>query len=70
MELLELAPPQLGVTDSGIYVIDDDGAQVLAGPFAEETEALAWIGRTRLARCGCRTVANRVPTRITMRVGL
>ena len=58
MELLELAPPQLGVTDSGIYVIDDDGAQVLAGPFAEETEALAWIGRTRLARCGCRTVAR------------
>ena len=52
MELLELDPPQLGVLAAGIYVIDDDGAQVLAGPFADETEALAWIGRTRALRCG------------------
>ena len=51
MELLDLAPSQLGVTDSGIYVVDDDGAQVLAGPFTDETEALAWIEQTHPDRC-------------------
>jgi hypothetical protein len=47
MELLELDPPDLGITTAGIYVVDDDGAQILAGPFPDETDALAWIEQTR-----------------------
>ena len=43
MEVLELDPPQLGVAEAGIFVADDDGTTILAGPFQHETEALAWI---------------------------
>ena len=43
MELLELRPPEFGVTKPGVYVVDDDGAQVRAGPFDNDTAALAWI---------------------------
>lgn len=46
MELLALDPPAYGVSAAGIYVIHDDGLTVLAGPFAAETEALAWIEQT------------------------
>ena len=34
MELLELIPSQFGVAEPGVYVVDDDGAQIRAGPFA------------------------------------
>jgi hypothetical protein len=27
----------------GIYIIDDDGLSVFAGPFESEAEAIAWI---------------------------
>jgi hypothetical protein len=47
MEVLELDPPQLGVAEAGIFVAGDDGTTILAGPFQHETEALAWIEKTR-----------------------
>jgi hypothetical protein len=43
MELLELDSPSYGVSTSGIYVIDDDGEHVCAGPFDSEIAAIAWI---------------------------
>jgi hypothetical protein len=43
MELLELQPPEYGVRTSGIYVIDDDGGQVCAGPFQTATDAIVSI---------------------------
>jgi hypothetical protein len=43
MELLELDPPSYGVSTRGIYIIDDDGEQVFAGPFDSEIAAIAWI---------------------------
>jgi hypothetical protein len=43
MELLELDPPSYGVTTRGIYIVDDDGEQVFAGPFDSEIAAIAWI---------------------------
>ncbi len=51
MEVLELDPPQLGVAEAGIFVADDDGTTILAGPFQHETEALAWIEKTRAPQC-------------------
>lgn len=45
MELLQLEPPNHGVPIAGIYIIDDDGTGVLAGPFQSEAAALAWIDR-------------------------
>ena len=50
MELLHLSPPQHGVHLSGIYVLDDEGDQVLAGPFAAPRKAVLWIEMTALAR--------------------
>ena len=43
MELLELDSPSYGVSTPGIYIIDDDGERVCAGPFASEMAAIAWI---------------------------
>jgi hypothetical protein len=43
MELLDLQPPDYGVHSTGIYIIDDDGLRVFAGPFASEASAIAWI---------------------------
>ena len=43
MELLQLEPPDYGVPTTGIYIIDDDGIGVCAGPFDSETAALRWI---------------------------
>jgi hypothetical protein len=43
MELLQLEPPDYGVRASGIYIINDDGISVLAGPFESETVAISWI---------------------------
>ena len=43
MELLLLEPPDYGVHTIGIYVIDDDGICVFAGPFESEAAALRWI---------------------------
>ena len=42
MQLLELSPGELGVRTTGIYVVDED-QQVLAGPFAEVSDAIFWI---------------------------
>jgi hypothetical protein len=50
MELLELVPSQLGVGVAGVYVIDDDGACAIAGPFKDEDDALAWIRQTQESR--------------------
>ena len=43
MQLLELDPPSYGVSTRAIYIIDDDGEQVFAGPFDSEIAAIAWI---------------------------
>ena len=43
MELLDLQPPDYGVCSTGIYIIDDDGLRVFAGPFESEAAAIAWI---------------------------
>jgi hypothetical protein len=43
MELLQLEPPDYGVLTTGIYVIDDDGISVCAGPFESEVAAIRWI---------------------------
>ena len=43
MELLDLPPPDYGVHSTGIYIIDDDGVRVFAGPFESEASAIAWI---------------------------
>jgi hypothetical protein len=43
MELLQLEPPNYGVRTMGIYIIDDDGTGVCAGPFDSETAAIGWI---------------------------
>lgn len=43
MELLELDSPSYGVSTPGIYIIDDDGERVCAGPFDSEIAAIAWI---------------------------
>ena len=43
MELLDLQPPDYGVRSTGIYVIDDDGLRVFAGPFESESTVIAWI---------------------------
>ncbi len=43
MELLELQPPHYGVRASGIYIIDDEGTRVIAGPFQSEVTAIDWI---------------------------
>ena len=43
MELLELTPPDYGVRTRGIYIIDDNGMRVCAGPFSTDTAAIAWL---------------------------
>jgi hypothetical protein len=43
MELLDLQPPDYGVRSTGIYIIDDDGLRIFAGPFGSEATAIAWI---------------------------
>ena len=43
MQLLELRPPEFGLAKPGVHVVDDDGAQVWAGPFDNDAAALAWI---------------------------
>ena len=43
MELLDLQPPDYGVHITGLYIIDDDGEHVFAGPFDSETAAITWI---------------------------
>ena len=43
MELLDLQPPDYGVRSTGIYIIDDDGLRVFAGPFESKATAIAWI---------------------------
>jgi hypothetical protein len=50
MELLELDPPSYGVSTRGIYIIDDDGEQIFAGPFASEIAAIAWIDHRQQSR--------------------
>jgi hypothetical protein len=47
MELLQLEPPDYGVRIMGIYLIDDDGIGVCAGPFDSETAAIGWIDQRR-----------------------
>lgn len=50
MELLYLFPPRSGVRLSGVYVLDDDGERVLAGPFKNPRNAVRWIEMTAPAR--------------------
>jgi hypothetical protein len=45
MEILDLLPREFGVTEHGVYVLDDDG-RVIAGPFYTEADALTWIEET------------------------
>jgi hypothetical protein len=53
MELLQLKPPDYGVRIMGIYIVDDDGIGVCAGPFDSETAAIGWIDQRQetLIRC-------------------
>ena len=53
MELLHLEPPDYGVRTMGIYIIDDDGIGVCAGPFDSETAAISWIDQRHetIIRC-------------------
>ncbi|MDQ2741068.1 MAG: hypothetical protein M3Z66_02025 [Chloroflexota bacterium] len=50
MEVCDLSPGEFGVTVAGIYVVNEDGDRVLAGPFGAEADALAWIDRTLAAQ--------------------
>ena len=50
MELLELNPPEFGIAVPGVYVLDDAGAAICAGPFETDIVALAWIEVTARAR--------------------
>lgn len=50
MELLYLSPPRSDVRLPGIYVMDDDGERVLAGPFMATRDAVRWIEMTAPAR--------------------
>lgn len=52
MELLDLWPGEHGVAVPGIYVLDDEGEEVLAGPFRSEREAVGWIEATVPERTG------------------
>ena len=52
MPLRYLTPPRSGVRLSGIYVLDDEGKRVLAGPFMSPREAVRWIEMTAPARQG------------------
>jgi hypothetical protein len=59
MELLQLDPPEYGVHTTGIYIIDDEGIRVCAGPFATETAAIASIeARQETLNRGRRAVAQ------------
>ncbi len=50
VELLYLSPPRSGLRLSGIYVLDDEGERVLAGPFMSPRDAVRWIEMTAPAR--------------------
>jgi hypothetical protein len=43
VEVLDLLADQLGAPMVGVYVIDDGGDVIIAGPFASDAEALRWI---------------------------
>lgn len=45
MELLQLEPPDHGAHTTGLYIVDDDGINICAGPFDSETAAIGWIVR-------------------------
>ena len=47
MDLLQLEPPDYGVGTIGIYIIDDDGIGVCAGPFDLKPPPLAGSINTR-----------------------
>src|ERR1700680_1537752 len=44
--------------EPGIYIVDDDGAQVHAGAFDNDASALAWIERRQ--RRQCRDASDRI----------
>lgn len=46
MELLSLRWGEHGVAVPGIYVLDDEGEEILAGPFRTEADAVGWIEAT------------------------
>jgi hypothetical protein len=54
MELLKLRPPAFGIAAPGIYVLDDAGGAIYAGPFESEIAAIAWIEATAPARAASR----------------
>ena len=71
MELRQLEPPDYDVHTTGIYIVDDDGVRVFAGPFDSETAAIGWIVQrqqdmnrrtnqvcTNRSRCADTTVLN------------
>ena len=70
VELRGLDSPSYGVSIPGIYIIDDDGEQVCAGPFDSEIAAIAWIDRRQENRpapavaklCNALTGCPRRPT--------
>ena len=43
MEVLNLRVGQFGAPTTGIFVLDDGGNVIVAGPFATDAEALRWI---------------------------
>ena len=58
MELLELDSPSYGVSTPGIYIIDDDGERVCAGPFDSKSRPLPGltpVSKTSSNTGGCKT---------------
>ncbi len=50
MELLKLDPPAHGVSDIGIYVIDDDGVEYVLGPLTPRQQL--WPGSSNVKNAG------------------
>ena len=58
LEILDLAPGLLGVAVAAIYVVDDEGRVVVAGPFESSREAVRWIERTAPERAASANPAD------------
>ena len=57
-KLLELDSPSYGVSTPGIYIIDDDGERVCAGPFDSKSRPLPGltpVSKTSSNTGGCKT---------------
>jgi hypothetical protein len=60
MQLLELSSGELGVLATGIYVVDE-GQHVLAGPFAEVSDAILWIDHNAVGAAWAAGARSSIP---------